>query len=540
MEHNRYESVLELIEHTFQTYAQLPAYTCLGQTVTFKQVDEWSAQFASYLQHHTDLKPGDRIALQLPNLIQFPVALYGAIRAGLVVVNTNPLYTAPELKHQLVDSGAKALVVVANVAHVATKVVAQTEVKHIIVTQVGDMLPGVKRHLINAAVKYIKKIVPPFDLPGAVPFPKVLQLGASQPPTPCPPPKQDDLFVLQYTGGTTGVAKGAMLSHGNLCANVQQVLGHIQKPFRTESEVIVAALPLYHIFAFNLHAFCAFCMGGHNILIPNPRDIKALVKAVRPFKVSTYIAVNTLYNALARNEDFARLDFSELKTSAAGGMAVTEDVSRRWLEVTGCKLCEGYGLTETSPVILTNPDKHIQAGTIGTPLMDTEIRLVNDDGEDVPDGEVGEIIVKGPQVMLGYWQRPEATNEAMTSDGFFKTGDMAVRLSNGYYKIVDRKKDMILVSGFNVYPNEIEDIATQHPNIVEAAVIGVPNEETGEAVKLFAVTDGTEVRKEDIIAHCREYLTAYKVPKLIEFVETLPKSNVGKILRRELRDNNNT
>lgn len=540
MEHSRYESVLELIEHAFKAYASQPAYTCLGQTATFQQIDEWSAQFASFLQHHTNLQPGDRIALQLPNLLQFPIALYGAIRAGLVVVNTNPLYTSHELKHQLKDSGAKALVVVANVANTAADVLAETDVEHVIVTEVGDMLPTVKRHLVNAVVKHVKKLVPEYSFSYPVAFRKALQQGSARTWVAPPSPRSNDLFVLQYTGGTTGVAKGAMLSHGNICANVQQVLGHIKKPFKTKAEPIAAALPLYHIYAFNLHAFCAFSMGAHNILIPNPRDIKALVKAVRPYKISTYIAVNTLYNALARDADFATLDFSDLKTCAAGGMAVTEDVSRRWYEVTGCQLCEGYGLTETSPVIVANPDTQIQTGTIGTPLAETEIRLIDDDGAIVAEGEVGEIIVRGPQVMLGYWNRPEATKESIIDGGWFKTGDMAVRLSNGYYKIVDRKKDMILVSGFNVYPNEVEDIATQHPNIVEAAVIGVPNEESGEAVKLFVVTDGTEITKEAIIAHCRQFLTAYKVPKLIDFVESLPKSNVGKILRRELRDNDNT
>jgi long-chain acyl-CoA synthetase len=505
-----------------------------GHTLTYAEIDVLSARFASYLQHHSGLKPGDRIAIQLPNILQYPVVLYGAIRAGLVVVNTNPLYTARELLHQLKDSGAKALVVLANVAGTAAEILPQTQVETVIVTEVGDLLPTPKRQLINFAVKHLKKMVPAYSIPGALNLRNVLEHG-DRPLAPVLV-NGDSVLVLQYTGGTTGVAKGAMLSHANLCANVQQILHHMTQLFKTESQVVAVALPLYHIFAFNIHALCAVSRGAHNVLIPNPRDLPALVKAIKPYKISLYVAVNTLYNALVRYEGFRKLDFSELKTSAAGGMAVTEDVARQWREVTGCAICEGYGLTETSPVLVTNPDNAIQSGTIGTPVIDTEIKVADEQGNPVPDGQPGELWARGPQVMSGYWQKPDATAEVLTPDGWFKTGDIAIRRADGYFKIVDRKKDMILVSGFNVYPNEVEDVVTQHPNIVEAAVIGVPNQETGEAAKLFVVTDGKKVSEAEIIAFCRQRLTAYKVPRIIEYRDSLPKSNVGKILRRELRD----
>lgn len=534
MDSQRYATVSELLQDAFSQHAHLPAFTCFGHTLTYAEIDVLSARFASYLQHHSGLKPGDRIAIQLPNILQYPVVLYGAIRAGLVVVNTNPLYTARELLHQLKDSGAKALVVLANVANTAAEILPQTQVETVIVTEVGDLLPTPKRQLINFAVKHLKKMVPAYSIPGALNLRNVLEHG-DRPLAPVLV-NGDSVLVLQYTGGTTGVAKGAMLSHANLCANVQQILHHMTQLFKTESQVVAVALPLYHIFAFNIHALCAVSRGAHNVLIPNPRDLPALVKAIKPYKISLYVAVNTLYNALVRYEGFRKLDFSELKTSAAGGMAVTEDVARQWREVTGCAICEGYGLTETSPVLVTNPDNAIQSGTIGTPVIDTEIKVADEQGNPVPDGQPGELWARGPQVMSGYWQKPDATAEVLTPDGWFKTGDIAIRRADGYFKIVDRKKDMILVSGFNVYPNEVEDVVTQHPNIVEAAVIGVPNQETGEAAKLFVVTDGKKVSEAEIIAFCRQRLTAYKVPRIIEYRDSLPKSNVGKILRRELRD----
>lgn len=534
MDSKQYGTVCDLLQDAFTQHAQRPAFTCLGHTLTYAQIDALSARFASYLQHHSGLKPGDRIALQLPNILQYPVVLYGAIRAGLVVVNTNPLYTSRELLHQLSDSGAKALVVLANVADRAAEVLPQTQVETVIVTEIGDFLPAPKRQLVNFAVKHLKKLVPSYSFAQSFKLRDVMKLG-DRPLTPVAV-SGETLLMLQYTGGTTGVAKGAMLSHANLCANVHQILHHMTRLFKSKSETVAVALPLYHIFALNIHGLCAITGGAHSILIPNPRDLPALVKALKPYKISLYVAVNTLFNAMVRHEGFRQLDFSELKTSAAGGMALTEEVARQWLELTGCGICEGYGLTETSPVLVTNPDNAIQPGTIGTPVIGTEVKIADEQGNSLPDGEPGELWARGPQVMSGYWQKPEATAEVLTPDGWFKTGDIAIRRPDGYFKIVDRKKDMILVSGFNVYPNEIEDVVTQHPNIVEAAVIGVPSRETGEAVKLFVVTDGKNVPEEEIIAFCRQRLTAYKTPRIIEYRDTLPKSNVGKILRRELKD----
>lgn len=534
MESKRYTTVNELLEDSFVKYATLPAYTCMGHTLTYREIDELSRRFASYIQNHTNLQPGDRIAIQLPNILQFPIVLYGAIRAGLVIVNTNPLYTARELKHQLTDSGAKALVVLSNVAHNAASIVADTDVETVIVTDVGDQLPWLKKTLVNFVIRHVKKMVPSYNIPNQLNFDEVMNLGSK--PISLVDALPDFLLLLQYTGGTTGVAKGAMLTHSNLCANVEQLLSHLSKLFKIESEIVVAALPLYHIYAFNIHGLCSFSRGAHNILIPNPRDLNAFVKAIKPFKVASFVAVSTLYNALARDKNFRALDFSGLITSAAGGMALTEDVAKSWTELTGCMVSEGYGLTETSPVVTTNPDTAIRVGTIGTALKDTEIKLVDDNGLEVIDGEPGELYVRGPQVMPGYWQRPEATAEVIDPDGWFKTGDIAVHCSDGYYKIVDRKKDMILVSGFNVYPNEVEGFVGLHPGVVEAAVIGVPHQETGEAVKLFVVMSDPNISKKDIIAYCRTGLTGYKIPKLIEFRDDLPKSNVGKILRRELRE----
>lgn len=529
----QHANVVELIQFAFAQHAKHPAYTCLGHTMTYAEISESAERFASFVQNHTDLKPGDRIAVQMPNILQYPIVVYGACLAGLVIVNTNPLYTARELKHQLTDSGARALVVLANVAHTAAAVIADTSVEQVIVTEVGDMLPWPKKTLINFALRYVKKAVPAYEFARATRFSDALALGDK--PVEVHQPAADDLFLLQYTGGTTGVAKGAMLTHFNLCSNVRQILGHLKNLFHTPNEVACAALPLYHIYAFNLHALCILVKGGHNILIPNPRDLPALIKAVRPHRISLYIALNTLYNALARNAEFAKLDFSHLKTSAAGGMAITADVARRWHEVTGCEICEGYGLTETSPVIITNPDSAIEAGTIGIPLIDTEIRIVGDQGEVLGDDLPGEIWVKGPQVMLGYWQNDAATLEVM-EDGWFKTGDIGVRRADGYYRIVDRKKELIMVSGFKVFPNEVEDVVMLHPGVIEAAVIGVPAETVGEHVKLYAVRTDESVTDTDIIAHCRLHLTPYKVPRMVEFRKELPKSPIGKILRKKLRE----
>ncbi|MFL0809304.1 MAG: AMP-binding protein [Agarilytica sp.] len=530
----RNDTVLELLEHAFDTYTDQPAYTCLNHTLSFQEIDDLSLRFASYLQHSLGLQQGDRIVLQMPNILQYPVAMYGAIRAGLVIVNTNPLYTCRELKHQLNDSGAKALVVLSNVANVAAEVVKDTQVEHVIVTDLADLHPSPKRQLLNFAVKYIKKMVPDFHFEKSISFRDAISQEAK--PLTSVKVTSESLCALQYTGGTTGVSKGAMLSHGNLTSNVWQMVCHMPEAFKESEEVFINCLPLYHIYAFNLHGLCAFSYGEHNILIPNPRDLAAVTSALKKVQMTVFVGINTLYVALARYAPFKDVDFSKLHISSAGGMAMTEDAAHTWEELTGCAVCEGYGLTETSPVLSGNKIDNIQLGTIGVPLIETEIRLLDEAGNEVTDGEVGELVARGPQVMSGYWQRPEETKQVLSTDGWIKTGDMAVKREDGSYKLVDRKKDMINVSGFNVYPNEIEDVIAQHPDVIEAAAIGVASDETGEAVKLFIVPANEVLTPKDIKSFCREKLTAYKCPKIIEFKESLPKSNVGKILRRKLRE----
>jgi long-chain acyl-CoA synthetase len=529
----RHSTVLDLVEYAFSKYASKPAFTCLGHTMSFAEIDEKSRVFASYLRHELKLQPGDRFAIQSPNLLQFPIALYGAIRAGLVVVNVNPLYTPREIKHQLNDSGASALLVLSNVAHNAAEIIAETQIKHVIVTDLVDEHPALKRMLIHFVVKKIKKLVKPFQFDSALRYRDVMATAAKDFDTPEVNP--DSLMVLQYTGGTTGVSKGAMLSHGNLASNVWQMISHMPQAFDEAKEVFVACLPAYHIYALNLHLLAAFSEGSHNLLIPNPRDLASVVKAMQAHKFTVFIGINTLFTALCRFEAFKQLDFSALKITSAGGMALTEDAAKHWRQVTSCDVTEGYGLTETSPVLTGNPCTDIRLGTIGIPLPETDIKILDDQHKEVPDGDVGELAAKGPQVMQGYWQREDATAQVMTSDGYFLTGDMAIKCDDGFFKIVDRKKDMILVSGFNVYPNEIEDVLCQHPGVVEAAAVGVKDEESGEIVKVFVVREQADLCEEDVIQFCRKNLTAYKVPKLVEFKEELPKSNVGKILRRELR-----
>ncbi len=531
----RFETLDRLLEDAFNRFADLPAFTCMGHTLSYQDIDELSQRFASYLLHHTSLQRGDRIAIQMPNILQFPVVLYGAIRAGIVVVNVNPLYTPREIKHQLQDSGAKALVVLSNVAANVASIIQETEVQTVVTTDLADLHPTGKRLLINFVVKKIKKLVPTFSFKESIQLRKALSLGDK--PFEKPDFAGDDTVVLQYTGGTTGVAKGAMLTHGNLSSNVWQMISHMPHLFVDGKEVWVACLPFYHIYAFNMHGLCAISTGGHNILIPNPRDLAALVKAIADKGITIFIGINTLLNALSRYEPFKQLDFKSLKVTTAGGMALTEDVARAWQEVTKSLLSEGYGLTETSPVVCGNPIDAVQIGTIGTPLPETELKVIDEQGQSLPIGEVGELCVRGPQVMKGYWHKPEETAKVLSEDGWLRTGDMAIIKDDGYVKIVDRKKDMILVSGFNVYPNEIEDVACTHPNIVEAAAIGIPDEESGEVVKLFVVRDDSNLSEEDVIAHCKERLTGYKRPKFIEFKDALPKSNVGKILRKDLRDN---
>lgn len=532
---DEYQTLVEIFESFVVRYAANPAFTCLGETLTYAELNEKSAAFAAYLQNETTLQPGDRIAVQLPNVLQYPVVVFGALRAGMVVVNTNPLYTEREMEHQFNDSGAKALVVLANMASKAEKVIPNTAIKHVIVTQVGDMHGAVKRTLINSVLKYVKKEVPAFNIPGALNLLDTLKKGAGK-PIKAVALQSDDVAVLQYTGGTTGVAKGAMLTHRNLIANMLQCRGLFQMSLEEGKESVVAPLPLYHIYAFTVHCMVMLETGNHSILIPNPRDIPGFIKVLQKTPFSGFVGLNTLFVALCQQEDFRALDFSGLKLTISGGMALTKAAADQWKNVTGSEVAEGYGMTETSPVVSFNPPGFIKIGTIGMPVSSTVCKVIDEEGNDLPVGEPGELCVKGPQVMKGYWQRPEATAETIDADGWLKTGDVAVITEDGYMKIVDRKKDMIIVSGFNVYPNEVEDVIASHPDIVEVAAIGVPDAKTSEIVKVFVTTTNKQLTEADVKAFARERLTAYKVPRLVEFRDELPKTNVGKILRRELRD----
>lgn len=532
---DQYESVVEIFNGFVKKFAQLPAFSCLGQTLTYRELDEKSAAFAAYLQNETSLKAGDRIAVQLPNILQYPIVVFGAMRAGMVVVNTNPLYTEREMEHQFNDSGAKALVVLANMASKAEAVLPKTGVKHVIVTEVGDMHGLVKRTLINAALKHIKKEVPAFNIAGSVALRAALSKGSKQ-TYKSVRVDRDDIAVLQYTGGTTGVAKGAMLTHRNLMANMLQCHSIFNTILDEGSETIIAPLPLYHIYAFTVHCMVLLETGNHSVLIPNPRDIPGFIKALSKIKFSGFVGLNTLFVALCNQPGFRALDFSGLRLTLSGGMALTHDAAKQWHELTGCEIAEGYGMTETSPVATFNPVEQIKLGTIGMPVPNTTAKVIDEEGNELPLGEPGELCIKGPQVMKGYWQRPEATAETIDSDGWLKTGDMAVISDDGYLKIVDRKKDMIIVSGFNVYPNEVEDVIASHPDVLEAAAIGIPDPKSSEVVKVFVVANREGVNEKDIISYAREHLTAYKVPRFVEFRDELPKTNVGKVLRRELRD----
>ena len=531
----KYKNMVDVFEQAVKKYGDRPAFSAVGATLTYKDLDTQSRNFAAWLQNKTDLKPGDRIAVQMPNVSQYPVVVFGAMRAGMIVVNTNPLYTTREMEHQFNDSGAKALVVLANMAENAEKVLPHTGIEHVIITEVADMHSPLKRTLMNAAVKYLKKMVPPFNIPGAHKLPAVLSAGAREKFTPVDI-KLDDLAALQYTGGTTGVAKGAMLTHANLVANLTQVRPMLEDQIEEGKEVVIAPLPLYHIYSFTLNCGIMLEAGAHNVLIPNPRDIPGFVKELKNHRFTAFLGLNTLFVALCNNEEFQDLDFSGLKLTASGGMALTSDTAKMWERVTGCEISEGYGMTETSPVVTFNPRSAIQIGTIGLPIPSTVIKTIDDDGNETPVGEPGELCVKGPQVMRGYWQRPDDTQKSFTEDGYLKTGDIALIQEDGYIRIVDRKKDMIIVSGFNVFPNEIEDVVTSHPKVVECAAVGIPDAKSGEAVKVYVVPTKEGVTANEIKEFCRERLTAYKVPKHFEFRDELPKSNVGKILRRELRD----
>ncbi|RYJ59864.1 long-chain-fatty-acid--CoA ligase FadD1 [Pseudomonas songnenensis] len=533
---DEYQNIQAVLKQSCERFADKPAFSNLGKTLTYGELYKLSGDFAAYLQQNTDLQPGDRIAVQLPNLIQYPIVVFGAMRAGLIVVNTNPLYTAREMEHQFNDAGAKALVCLANMAHLAEEVLPKTGIKHVVITEVADMLPPLKRMLVNAVVKHVKKMVPAYSLPKAVKLNDALALGRGKAVREASP-RSEDVAVLQYTGGTTGVAKGAMLTHRNIVANMLQCKALMGSNLNDGSEVLIAPLPLYHIYAFTFHCMAMMLSGNHNILISNPRDLPAMIKDLGKYRFSGFVGLNTLFVALCNSEDFRKLDFSALKVTLSGGMALQLATAERWKQVTGCPICEGYGLTETSPVASVNPIEHIQLGSIGIPVPSTQFKVINDDGQDLAQGEIGELCIKGPQVMKGYWQRPEATDEVIDAQGWFKTGDIGVIQEDGYIRIVDRKKDMILVSGFNVYPNELEDVLASLPGVLQCAAIGVPDEKSGEAIKLFVVVKpGESLTKEQVMQHMHDNLTGYKRPKAVEFRDSLPTTNVGKILRRELRD----
>lgn len=533
---DEYQNIQAVLEQSCKQFADKPAFSNLGKTLTYGELYRLSGEFAAYLQQHTDLQPGDRIAVQLPNLIQYPVVVFGAMRAGLVVVNTNPLYTARELEHQFKDSGAKALICLANMAHLVQQVLPKTEIRHVVVTEVGDMLPMLKRMLVNAVVKHVKKMVPAYSLPSAVKFNDAMALGRGRTPRDANP-ASEDVAVLQYTGGTTGVAKGAMLTHRNIVANMLQCRALMGSELGNGCETMVAPLPLYHIYAFTFHCMTMMLIGAHNVLITNPRDLPTFIKDLSKYRFTGFVGLNTLFVALCNNEDFRKLDFSALKATFSGGMALQQAAAERWQQVTGCEICEGFGMTETSPVVSVNPFGGIQIGTIGIPMPSTQCKVIDDQGNDLAMGATGELCVKGPQVMKGYWLRQDATDEILSADGWLKTGDIGVIQEDGYMRIVDRKKDMILVSGFNVYPNELEDVLAALPGVLQCAAIGIPDEKSGEAIKLFVVVKpGESLTKEQVIQHMHDNVTGYKRPKAVEFRESLPTTNVGKILRRELRD----
>ncbi len=530
----KYESIIAILEESFAKFADTIAFENMGKTLTYRQVDEYSQHFAAYLTNVVGLQKGDRIAIQMPNLLQYPVALFGALRAGLIVVNTNPLYTPREMQHQFKDSGSVAIVIVANFAHNLEQIIKDTPIKTVIVTELGDMLGGLKKHLVNFVVKKIKKMVPAYNLPQAIPFMQTLKEGSRQSYS-RPEIKLDDVAFLQYTGGTTGVSKGATLTHKNIVANILQCDEWFLDTNEGD-EFVVTALPLYHIFALTVNCFLMFHLGSHNLLITNPRDIPGFIKELKKVKMSVFTAVNTLFNGLLNNPEFARVDFSRLKYTIGGGMAVQNFVADKWLEVTGHPLAEGYGLSETSPLVTCNPlDGTQRKGTIGLPAPSTEVAIKDEQGNDLPLGERGEICCRGPQVMPGYWQRPDETSQVFFDD-WFRTGDIGIMDEDGFVTIVDRKKDMVLVSGFNVYPNEVEDVIADMEKVLEVAVIGVPDDKTTEAVKAYVVKADASLTEEEIMEYCRENLTNYKRPKYIEFIDELPKSNVGKILRRKLRD----
>ncbi|HEX6794440.1 MAG TPA: long-chain-fatty-acid--CoA ligase [Casimicrobiaceae bacterium] len=530
-----YQSVREVFEESCRTYATRPAFSCMGRTLTFADLDALSSTFGGFLQSIGATR-GTRVALMMPNILQYPICVFGALRAGCTVVNVNPLYTARELEHQLVDSGAEVIVVVENFAQTLSHATRRTKIRHVIVTSIGELL-AVKGKVVDLVLRRVKRVIPQWSLPGAIRFTDAMKVGRKRTLTRVPI-GHDDIAFLQYTGGTTGIAKGAMLLHRNMVANVLQARAWL-RPFIPEGrrEVILTPLPLYHIFSLTANCLVFMSIGGENVLVTNPRDIRGFVKIMRGCRFTAMTGVNTLFNALLNNERFRRLDFSTLRIALGGGMAVQEAVAKRWKAITGVSLVEAYGLTETAPAATMNPlDLPEFNGSIGLPISSTDVVLRDDAGRDVAFGEPGEICIKGPQVMAGYWHRPDETAKAMTPDGYFMTGDIGTMDAQGFIRIVDRKKDMILVSGFNVYPNEVEGIVAMHDGVLECAAIGVPDRKSGEAVKLFVVAKDARLTAHALLMHCREHLAGYKCPREVEFRDELPKSNVGKILRRELRD----
>lgn len=532
---NKYKNLLEVLDITFKKYRYKIAFTCFGKDMTFDEVDRYSKQFAAYL-HSRGLEPGDKLAIMMPNILQYPIVLFGALRAGLVIVNTNPLYTPREMKHQFNDSGATAIVIIENFAYHLESILSEVPIKTVIVANMGELVGGLKGGLINFMVRRVKKMVPKFNIPSTVSVKHAIKEGAKFSIKPFES-KPEDVVALQYTGGTTGLSKGAMLTNRNLVANMLQMRCSCGVVLKDDgSEVAFCPLPLYHIFAFTVNCMGLFSMGARNILIPNPRDLPAVIKDIKTYRPTIFVGINTLFNALLNHPDFEKLDHSALVFGLGGGMAMNRAVSEKWQQITKSPLVEGYGMTETSPCASTNPaDGTGKLGSIGMPLPSTEMRIVDEAGNPLSIGDVGEIQIKGPQVMKGYHNRPDATAEVL-KDGWMSTGDIGIMDEDGYFKIVDRKKDMILVSGFNVYPNEIEDVLAMHPKVMESAAVGVKDAKSGELVKVFVVKKDPSLTEEELIEHCRINLTPYKIPKFIVFKDDLPKTNVGKILRRELRD----
>ncbi len=531
-----YNSIPDILEDSFSKYPNNPSFHCMGKTLTYSEIDLQSRKFASYLQNDLNLSKGDRVALMMPNILQYPVALFGVLRAGMVAVNVNPLYTARELEHQLNDSGAKTIVIFENSAHILQEIVANTGVENILTTKIGDMLGFPKSMIVNFVIKNVKKMVPAWSISGTKDFLECVSAG-DETKFIRPELKREDTAFLQYTGGTTGVSKGAELIHNNIIANLMQAKAWISPVTENGKEIIITPLPLYHIFSLTANCFTFSTVGALNVLITNPRDMKGFVKELNKWKFTAITGVNTLFNGLLNTPEFSEVDFSSLKLTLGGGMAVQKAVAEKWKKITGVPLIEAYGLTETSPAACINPlDLKDYNGAIGLPVPSTEVVIKDDDGKTLAVGEIGEICIKGPQVMKGYWNRPDETEKVMTDDGFFKSGDIGVMNEEGFFKIVDRKKDMILVSGFNVYPNEVEDVVCSNEKVFECAAVGSPDEKSGEVVKLFVVKKDDSLTEEELKKFCKENLTGYKVPKIYEFREELPKSNVGKILRKDLRD----